>query len=401
MKILKDSAVYVTGELFAKMVPFLLLPYLSRKLGVAGFGELSYYQTFLSLFGIFLLLGQDGAVARYFYFYGKRSLDLVVRSGYAYTIIVGSLMLLVCWLLQAEIMAYIVLSSIFQSFIAVQLAIRQCQKQAINYTIIQILSGVISALLTVIMLEIFKTDFVEKRFLAVLFSNILVFFISYFLYTKKITQRKNFSFRQYKLGLSYIFGIGLPLLLHQSSLFARGQLDRIFIYHQFSEKDLGLYAMGATVASIVSVGIMAINKATIPYYYESLKKGKLTLAKIHKWALLSLLFVPIPAIVMWIIPESLVAWLFGEQFLGTKYYIILFLITTMLSVPYLLLVNYLFYYGKNKWISACSILTTVVYVLLLAVLMNYQVEYVPFASIVGAVVILPVLWVMTKKVKIC
>lgn len=400
MKILKDSAVYVTGELFAKMVPFLLLPYLSRKLGVAGFGELSYYQTFLSLFGIFLLLGQDGAVARYFYFYGKRSLDLVVRSGYAYTIIVGSLMLLVCWLLQAEIMAYIVLSSIFQSFIAVQLAIRQCQKQAINYTIIQILSGVISALLTVIMLETFKTDFVEKRFLAVLFSNILVFFISYFLYTKKIVQRKNFSFRQYKLGLSYIFGFGLPLLLHHSSLFARGQLDRIFIYHQFSEKDLGLYAMGATVASIVSVGIMAINKATIPYYYESLKKGKLTLAKIHQWTLLSLLFVPIPAIVMWIIPESLVAWLFGEQFLGTKYYIILFLITTTLSIPYLLLVNYLFYYGKNKWISACSILTTVIYMLSLLVLLNFKIDYVPFASIIGAVVILPILWLMTSRVKV-
>ena len=113
MQLLKDSAIYVIGELFSKIVPFLLLPYLSRKLGVEGFGELSYYQTYLALFGIFLLLGQDGAVARYFYFYGKRSLDLVVRSGYAYTIVIGSLMLLVCWLLKAEIMACILISSIF------------------------------------------------------------------------------------------------------------------------------------------------------------------------------------------------------------------------------------------------------------------------------------------------
>ena len=41
MKILKDSAVYLLGELFAKALPFLLLPYLTRKLGAAGFGELS------------------------------------------------------------------------------------------------------------------------------------------------------------------------------------------------------------------------------------------------------------------------------------------------------------------------------------------------------------------------
>lgn len=400
MSILKNSAIYLFGELFSKIIPFLLLPYLSRKLGVEGFGELSYYQTYLALFGIFLLLGQDGAVARYFYFYGKRSLDLVVYSGYAYTIAVGGGMLLVCWLLQTEIMAYIVIASIFQSFIAVQLAIRQCQKQAMNYTIIQILSGVISALLTILMLEIFKTDLVEKRILAVLFSNVLVFFISYFLYVDKIKQSKLFSLKQYKLGLFYIFGFGLPLLLHHGSIFARGQLDRIFIYHQFSEKDLGLYAMGATVASIVSVGIMAINKAIIPYYYEGLKQGKLTLPKIHRWTLLSLLFVPIPVIVMWLIPESLVVWLFGEQFLGTKYYIIMFLIATTLSIPYLLLVNYLFYYGKNQWISLCSILTTIVYILALSILMYGQIEYVPFASVIGAIVILPVLWVMTKQVSI-
>ena len=47
--ILKDSVIYLIGEIVAKIFPFLLLPYLSRKLGVNGFGELSYYQTILSL----------------------------------------------------------------------------------------------------------------------------------------------------------------------------------------------------------------------------------------------------------------------------------------------------------------------------------------------------------------
>ncbi len=53
MKILKDSFIYLFGELFAKALPFLLLPYLTRKLGVAGFGELSFYQTVFSLLVIF------------------------------------------------------------------------------------------------------------------------------------------------------------------------------------------------------------------------------------------------------------------------------------------------------------------------------------------------------------
>lgn len=399
MSILKNSGIYMAGELFSKMLPFLLLPYLSRKLGVEEFGELSYYQTFLVVALLIISLNQEGAVARYFYFYGKRSLHLIIHTGYIYSLFTTSIMLLIGWYLQSSILSYIILASLFQNFLNVQLIARQSEKNAIGYTMIQFLSGFITVLFTVALLEYYQTDLVEKRILAIFFSNVVVFLVAYMLYASK-HKIKNFSFKYYKLGFRYILGFGLPLILHNASMLLRGQLDRIFIYHQFSEKDLGLYAMGATVASIVSVGIMAINKATIPYYYESLKKGKLTLAKIHQWTLLSLLFVPIPAIVMWIIPESLVAWLFGEQFLGTKYYIILFLITTTLSIPYLLLVNYLFYYGKNKWISACSILTTVIYMLSLLVLLNFKIDYVPFASIIGAVVILPILWLMTSRVKV-
>ena len=39
MSLIKDSSIYLIGELSAKCVPFLLLPYLSRKLGVEGFGS--------------------------------------------------------------------------------------------------------------------------------------------------------------------------------------------------------------------------------------------------------------------------------------------------------------------------------------------------------------------------
>ena len=62
MSLIKDSSIFLIGELSAKCVPFLLLPYLSRKLGVEGFGELSYCQTFLALFVIFIGLSQDVGV---------------------------------------------------------------------------------------------------------------------------------------------------------------------------------------------------------------------------------------------------------------------------------------------------------------------------------------------------
>ena len=85
MKLLKDSLIYLLGELAAKALPFLLLPYLTRKFGAAGYGDLSYWQTLLSLLVIVFSLSQDGALTRYFYVYGKRNLPGVMLAGYGYT----------------------------------------------------------------------------------------------------------------------------------------------------------------------------------------------------------------------------------------------------------------------------------------------------------------------------
>lgn len=396
MKIVKDSAIYLSGELISKIVPFLLLPYLSRKLGVEGFGELSYYQTFLALLGIFLGLSQDGAVARYFYRYGKRSLNLVVSTGYAYTITVGILGLAFCWIAKSEIMFYLVLSSIFQVFLNVQLSIRQCQKQALPYTLIQFGSAITNALFTVIMLEFYETELVEKRIWAVLISNIFITILAYIIYKQKAISR-SFSLSQYKLALSYVIAFGFPMIFHHGSFFIKGQLDRIFIYHRFTEMDLGLYSMGAQIASILSVVILAVNKALVPHLFEKLKKGTIVLKDLQKWAMYSLVIVPIPSLVILFIPEQVFLWLLGEQFQGVKHYIALFLLSTALAIPYLFLVNYLFYHGKTKQISFCSILSTGSYLIILSVLMFTEISYMPWASVVGAGGILPVLYFMTKR----
>lgn len=397
MKVFKDSVIYLVGELSSKLVPFLLLPYLSRKLGVEGYGSLSYYQTFLSLFLIVVSLTQEGAISRYFYFYGKRSLNLVVNTGYAYTTIIGCIILIGCWIAQSEILFYAALSSIFQSFLNVQLSVRQCQKKAWSYAFIQFSLTVTGAVFTVALLEYYQNDLVEKRILAILLSNLIVWFFSYFLYRKSTTSKK-YQFKHYQSALFYILGFGLPLILHYASFFLKGQLDRIFIYHKFSETDLGLYAMGAQLALIVSIAIQALNKAIIPYFYESLKQKKLVIQQLHKWALFSFLLIPIPALIMWIIPEDVLVWILGSQFVGTKYYFILFLISTTLSIPYLILVNYLFYYGKNKLISQCSVLSTIIYVASLVALTFTEIKYIPYAGIIGSLSIIPILYFMTSKV---
>ena len=399
MSILKDSSIYLVGEIIAKALPFFLIPYFSRRLGVEGYGELAYYQAYTTLLVILCGILQESAVTRYFYFYGKNGMNLIVRTGYLYTLLIGGVFFLVSLFLKLEILPYIVISAIFEIFITVQLSIRQVQKQAFSYIFIQISSGILSALLTIFMFEYFQEKLVEKRILAILSSNILIFLLSYILYKKNI-KRNNYSFRHYKIALLYILSLGIPMVFHMLSFFIKGQIDRFFIYHRFSQADLGLYAMGANISLILMAIINAINKAITPYYLEGIKENKITLYKVHKWFFLSLIIPFILVGIVFILPEQLLLYFLGEQFVGTKYYVTIFTFSVALAIPYSILVNYLFYFGKNKQIAYCSVMSAIIYIITLVGLSFTNIQYIPFASVFAAASILPFLYFITIKTTI-
>ncbi|KMV04422.1 oligosaccharide flippase family protein [Acinetobacter baumannii] len=392
MRVLKDSFIYLIGELFAKSLPFLMLPYLTRKLGPEGFGELSYYLTMLSLFGIFIGLSQEGAVTRYFYFYGKKALNTVVKAGYLFNIAISTLLLLGCWWLKAEIMAYVVLATMFQSFVNVQLALRQCRKQPLKYITIQIILSLTNVLFTLVALEYFSQDLVAYRILAIVIANMTTFLIASLVLGDLFRDDYRFTWQRLRLGLFYIFSFGLPLILHQSSFFIKGQLDRIFIYQQYSKIDLGIYSAGVQIAAVLPIILMALNKAIVPYYYQGLKDNSLTIAKIKKYTLYSLPISILPAVVGWLLPEQVYLWFLGQSYVGSKYYVIMYLLGFGANLPYLMLVNYFFYHGKNLMISKITTLSSIVYLAFLYFFAKESIELIPYALLISNFVLLVIFW---------
>ena len=392
MKALKDSIIYVIGELFAKSLPFLMLPYLTRKLGPDGFGELSYYLTWLALFGIFVGLSQEGAVTRYYYFYGKRALNTVVKAGYLYNIFISFILLIICWFLKAEIMAYIVLATMFQSFINVQLALRQCQKQPFKYIVIQIILSLTNVVFTITALEIFSSDLVTYRILAIVLANLITFLIASLVLGNLFSNENKVTARRFKLSILYIFSFGIPLILHQSSFFIKGQLDRLFIYEQYTKAELGVYSAGVQVAAVLPIILMALNKAIVPYYYKNLKESKLNIKEIKKYTMYSIPVCILPAIIGYLLPSSVYEWFLGTEYGNSKYFIVIYLIGYSINLPYLILVNYFFYMGKSGVISTASFVTSVIYILILIYTSNLSIEIVPYSLIISNILLVLILW---------
>ncbi len=398
MRILKDSMIYLVGELIAKSLPFLMLPYLTRKLGTEGFGELSFYLTMLSLFGIVIGMSQEGAVTRYFYFYGKRGLHNIIKVGYLYNLVISLALLLACWIFNAEILAYIVIATTFQSFLNVLLATQQCQKKPWSYISIQLLLSLSNVVYTILALEWFYTDQVRNRILAIVLANTTTFLIVILFNQKSIQLSKTISWLRLKQSSLYVFSFGIPLILHQSSFFVKGQLDRIFIYKNFSISELGIYSAGVQIASALPVIFMALNKAIVPYYYENLRIKKLTTDKIKKYVLYSIPICIFPSILALILPNAAYTWFLGNHFGQSHYYVIFYLLGFGLNLPYLLLVNYFFYHGKNTLISKFTIFSSFIYLILLALLTQLSLKYVPSALIVSNIILIVLLWRNLKNV---
>ena len=71
----------------------------------------------------------------------------------------------------------------------------------------------------------------------------------------------------------------------------------------------------------------------------------------------------IPALIGFVLPESVYVWFLGEKYAESKYYVVMYLLGFGLNLPYLILVNYLFFYGRNFIISGVNVLSSIMYLI--------------------------------------
>lgn len=400
--LLKDSLIYVVGEMTAKAVPFLLLPYLTRVLGTTGFGDLSYYLSLTAFIVIAMSLSQNGALTRYFYVYGRHGLGNILLAGGLYSVGVLLIGTAISWLLHSELLFYCFFTAFLQTLIQNQLALWQCQKRPFSYLTIQLGLALGNLLWTVLIFQFFAgdtTDKVAQRLIAIILAHGVTFVAALAWAKYQFIIKFRFTPKRLKLGLGYILTLGLPLLLHGLSYTIKGQLDRVLIHERFSSHELGIYSAGVQVASSLTIVIMAVNSALVPHLYERLKSQRMTVMQLHRLFWLSLMVPVMLTAMAWAMPSSLMAWLLGADFAQSQYYVVMFVLAFSLIIPYLLLVNFLFYHAKSAQISLCSVISTVVYLVALWVLSSVSLAVVPYATIISGVVILPLLYYYTLQVE--
>lgn len=383
----------MAGELAAKVFPVLLMPYLTRSLGVTGYGELAFYLSIIQLMGIFIGFSSHAAISRYYFRYGMRSIGLPITAAILFGCAVSVLCGFVALIFELPLAWLLSISALGNCLLACGLSILQCQKRVGNYVVFQFINLAFSTLLTIILLELYVPQ-AEYRIVALAIGSILTALLLQVM-LKNI--RYSWSMHKLRLGFVYLLSFGAPLLIHGVCNFLRFEFDKIALKSVFTLEQLGVYALAAKLGAIVQLVLFAINKSLQPLIYEAMKKGDAPrlLSQLQFPAFFSVLVVPSIALIL---PEEILLWVFGEEFAGIKSLVVTFTLGYALLAPYFLFSNVAFYLKWTKLISAAALVSVVAYigVFYLCVTMGWL-NYIPWALVVSSFILTAIIIVPVRR----
>lgn len=384
MLILKNSFIFLFGEVLNKSIPFLFIPYLSHKLGTSGYGVLAYYLSIIQLIYIVVNLGFQAALTRYFFRYGKRSILIPIISHIIYSIFVLLVIAFIVYVFDFnKLIIFAGGISFLTSIFNVTLSIMQCEKKPLLYIIAQLTFASLSVVLTVAFFK-FIASTVILRLLSVAISYLAIIIACIIIYTIKKENKnlRGISITRIYTCFRFNFSYGVGLIFHTIANYIKTDLDKIIIFQYFSSHSLGAYSIGAKVGSLSIVVLLAINKAIQPILFEKFKnKEYIPFEKIMK---ISLIFIPLPSMILYLLPQELYEYIFNADI---KYYVIMFVLSGMIMIPYFICTNMFFYYARLKSISIMSVVSSIIYLsTMVFVSKNIGVEAIPLASIFASIV---------------
>jgi O-antigen/teichoic acid export membrane protein len=378
MPFFKNVIIYLFGDILGKLIPFLLLPYLTINLGTEGYGELSYYNIILAFGYLILGINQGGTVTRYYHYYGARGVHGLIAVLFCSSLLICLVPLIYFIITSQYILAIIILSSFFHEAIASQLAFRQCKEKPIAYISINLSISALSLIFTVLLFEIIEAS-PELRISSIFLSYFIVFLFCFSKLNFKLILRKK---KYFKIWAVFSLSLALPMFLHHLSIFSKGQIDKLFINEFYSQSMLGVYSTAFQICSIFAIVSSGVNKAINPYIFKKLKSKEMSYYDIQKFSTLSIFVIFFIYMILFILPYGYLERLLGPDFTIGEFIPSLSL-GFMLMFPCALVMNYFVFYGHHKVIASCTIISTVIYVLYLFISKDFGVIFLSYGVAVS------------------
>lgn len=358
------AGVYLFSNILNGVIPFLLLPVLTRYLNPTQYGEVAMFQTLLGALSAFVGVTFVGAAGRKYYDGDVSHDDLAQFIGSCLQLILGfSLVIfllfvpfyeqIASWVgVQPKYVLWAVPVATCAVIIRIRLGQWQVQKQSIKYGILQVSQSLMNVLLSLSFVVVLLQG-ASGRIDAQIVTH-LVFLVVAIVLLKKDKLLSILKIRKDYLIEALRFGV--PLIPHTAGAFLLVSVDRFVINKELGLDSAGIYMVAVQITSAIGIVFDAINKAYVPWLFEKLKNDDIEEKKqIVKFTYIWFFLIFLGAAIAFIIGPILVTLVAGEEYARAGEVFGWLALGQGFQGMYLMVTNYIFYSKKTGLLSAASI----------------------------------------------
>lgn len=356
--LLKTASVYTMSNILNALIPFFLMPVLTRYLTPVDYGITSMMQVMIGFLNPFVGLNLHGAIA--VKYYKKDEIDFPKYVSSCFIILCGSslgmIMLFICFSQQiSELTSFpldwiwsILLICFGQFLINIVLTILQVSVRPRFYACIQISQTLINLGLSLWLIIILSFNW-QGRVIAQVLTVSVFMIIGLFLLIRWKLLIFSYDSNYIKDALKF----GIPLIPHALSGYFLSMSDRFFITNLVGIEATGLYAVGAQIGMAIQLLAGSFNQAYSPWLFRNLSQVTETIKrKIVKITYIYFFIIFVIAVSYSLIMPYFLQYFLGEKFVNSRDYVFGIALAGAFQGMYFMVVNYIFYVGKT-YILAC------------------------------------------------
>ena len=372
----KNVAIYLITAILNKMIPFLLLPILTKYLSPAEYGVIAIYTTLITFATPLIGINLQGNISRNFYKESKEKVAKIISN--IFIILFGSFILFEIftgvyihifktmfdippyWLLMIPVIV------LFQMIREFNLTIIRNNRQAIIYGIYQIVATLVEILMVFYLIICLHKGW-EGRANAILIAS-LIFGIIGFTHTYKTGYFKpNFN----KDTIKTLLKVSIPLIFYSIGGIIINMSDRFFIDRMLGKEMLGIYAVGYSFGMMISILTNAFNKDWSAWIYREFahitEERKREIVKITYLYSLSLIVL---AILSNFASYILIHFMTNERYHSGKEFIIWVSLSYAVNGMNQLFFPYFNQVGKTKRIAVISFISAIINIIFTYILIK-------------------------------
>lgn len=403
---IKSSSIYILSSIFSAIIPFTLLPVLTRYLTPGEYGQIAMFTIFTTGLGALIGLSVHGAASRRFFDESITETELARFNGNCFFILLISTCIALFFLVFVDMFlanylgippawVYLGVLSVFCSFILnIRLGQWQIRNKAKSYGALQITNALVVLLFSLLFVISLKLG-PNGRIYGIVLASVIIGALSFF----TLCNDKLVLFEYNRADINYALSFGVPLVPHVIGGFLLLSVDRLVINKELGIEMTGIYMVAINLGSALNIIFNSINKAYSPWLFDQLKAGKQNSKRdIVKKTYLYFIFLVLMAALSFLIAPPILKLVVGEKFHQAADVLPIIVIGQVFLGMYFMVTNYIFYIRKTKYLSYITISSGAINVFLLLLLIpNYGIGGAAFAFMIANLWQFTCTWVVSSK----